>query len=88
MKILGLFVIFTMAFGFLNVQSAGAKSQEVDLNNIKDTSQQALNNVSNTLNQTAHDVQNFLDPIKSILNSINSIIQQIQQIFFAFGGGQ
>jgi len=88
MKILGLFVIFIMAFGFLNVQLAGATPQEVDLNNIKDTSKQTLNNVSDTLNQTAQDVQNFLDPIQSILNSINSIIQQIQQILFAFGGGQ
>lgn len=86
MKIFCTLAIFTIIIG-ISLQSVNAAPQDT-INNITNTTQQALNNASQVANQTAEDVNSFLDPIQSILNSINAIIQQIQQILSAFSGGQ
>ncbi len=87
MKKFCVFAVFIIMFG-CGVQSASAASQDVPLDNLTDTTKDALNNASDMANQTAEEVNSFLDPIQSILNSINSVLQQIQQIMSFFGGGQ
>lgn len=87
MKTFYLFVLFIIMLGF-SVQSASAASEDVSLDNLSDTTKDALNNASDVANQTADEVNSFLDPILDILNSINSVLQQIQQILWFFNGGQ
>lgn len=82
-----IFVVFIIMLGF-GVQSASAASEDVSLDNLSDTTKNALNNASDVANQTADEVNSFLDPITDILNAINSVLQQIQQILSFFGGGQ
>lgn len=82
-----IFVVFLIMLGF-SVQSVGAASEDVSLDNLSDTTKDALNNASDVANQTADEINSFLDPIQSILNAINSVLQQIQQILWFFNGGQ
>lgn len=78
-------LLILVCFG---LQSVVAAAQDTSLSNVKNETKDALNNASETANQTADEVQSFLDPIQDILNAINNIVQQIQQIFYALGGGQ
>ena len=87
MKIVSIMAVIIIIIGF-GLQSVSAASSIPSLDNITNTTQEAINNASDTVNQTAQDVQNTLDPIQDILNSINSVlntissmVQNIQQIF-------
>jgi len=71
----------------VNILSISAAPQD-QLDNITDTTKDALNNASEVANETAAEVNSFLDPIQSILNAINSVLQEIQQILYFFSGGQ
>jgi peptidoglycan hydrolase CwlO-like protein len=58
------------------------------LQDVKNSTDETLQNMSKATNQTAQDVQNTLGPIQDIINTIYSIINQIQQIWWMITGGQ
>ncbi|MGC9516301.1 MAG: hypothetical protein ACP5C3_01225 [Methanomicrobiales archaeon] len=84
--------LFLLLSGFLNVAFAdtGPDLSElegiVNLDEIKNWTNETLSNATNISEQTAEDVEATLDPIQQILDSIISIIQQIEELWWSLTG--
>ncbi|MDI6643462.1 MAG: hypothetical protein QME14_00260 [Methanobacteriaceae archaeon] len=89
MIIISLFIISLGFFNYSYADTAPDLSLFEDLGNIdnlKNLTDQALSNATNITENTAQDIEKAIGPIEGILDSINSIIQQLEQIWWSLTG--